>query len=106
MPTYQYLCKNCGHELEELQAITEPPLVHCPKCGQDTLARVVGSGAGLIFKGSGFYLTDYVKNEGKKSSTEKAKGEKKPTPPAASDSAESTPASTASTDSKKARKKK
>lgn len=67
MPTYQYICKNCGHELEELQSISEPPIIKCPQCGQDTLARVVGSGSGLIFKGSGFYLTDYVRSEKQKS---------------------------------------
>jgi|WetSurMetagenome_2_1015567.scaffolds.fasta_scaffold454795_2 putative FmdB family regulatory protein len=61
MPTYEYLCKNCGHTLEELQSMTEPPLTTCPKCSQETLARVMGGGGGLIFKGSGFYLTDYKK---------------------------------------------
>ena len=65
MPTYQYQCKNCGHTLEELQTMSEPPLVHCPKCHTDNLVRVVGTGAGLIFKGSGFYLTDYKKGSGK-----------------------------------------
>ncbi len=62
MPTYQYQCRNCGHELEEFQSITEPPLVHCPHCNNDTLVRIIGAGGGLIFKGSGFYLTDYKKS--------------------------------------------
>lgn len=75
MPTYQYVCKTCNHELEELQSISDPPLVRCPNCGTDSLARVVGSGAGLIFKGSGFYLTDYVKAEAKKSATAETKKE-------------------------------
>jgi putative FmdB family regulatory protein len=61
MPTYQYICKKCGFEMEELQSITAPPLVHCPNCKTDNLARAVGAGGGLIFKGSGFYLTDYKK---------------------------------------------
>ena len=61
MPIYEYLCKNCGHELEELQSIKELPLVKCPKCGKNTLAKLIGGGAGLVFKGSGFYLTDYKK---------------------------------------------
>lgn len=79
MPTYQYICKTCNHELEELQAITDPPLVTCPSCGTDNLVRTVGSGAGVIFKGSGFYLTDYVKKQDKKGTTpEKKKDEKKP----------------------------
>lgn len=67
MPTYEYICKNCNYELEELQSMSEAPLVTCPSCGNDTLARVMGGGGGLIFKGSGFYLTDY--KDVKKSST-------------------------------------
>jgi len=77
MPTYQYRCKKCGHELEEFQQMTEPPLVRCPNCNTDNLARVMGAGAGLIFKGSGFYLTDYKKEAPKPS--EKKKEEKKDT---------------------------
>lgn len=61
MPTYEYQCKYCGHELEELQSMTEEPLKTCPKCNTDSLARVLSGGSGLIFKGSGFYLTDYKK---------------------------------------------
>jgi putative FmdB family regulatory protein len=75
MPTYQYVCKNCRHEFEELQTMSELPLVTCPSCKQDTLARVMGMGGGLIFKGTGFYLTDYVKNQGTKKAS--AKLEKK-----------------------------
>jgi len=80
MPTYQYICKKCGHELEELQSFTEPPLVHCPNCKTDNLAKIVGGGGGLIFKGSGFYLTDY-KKQGKshnKGAHKKEKKEEKP----------------------------
>lgn len=80
MPTYQYQCKNCGHVLEELQSMSEPPLVHCPACNKDTLARVMGTGAGLIFKGSGFYLTDYKKGSSSPATTPK----KTDTPPAPS----------------------
>jgi putative FmdB family regulatory protein len=61
MPTYQYQCRNCGHELEEFQSMTEPPLTRCPQCGLESLVRVMGSGAGIIFRGTGFYLTDYKK---------------------------------------------
>ena len=61
MPTYQYQCTSCGHRLEEFQSITEPPLVLCPQCNTENLVRVIGAGAGLIFKGTGFYLTDYKK---------------------------------------------
>ncbi len=74
MPFYEYKCSNCGHELEELQSITAPALVKCPECGKDTLQRLIGTGAGLIFKGSGFYLTDYKNNNSKS----RGGGEKKP----------------------------
>ncbi len=59
MPTYQYVCTSCRHQLEEFQPITEAPLTHCPACNAETLTRIMGTGVGLIFKGSGFYLTDY-----------------------------------------------
>jgi putative FmdB family regulatory protein len=61
MPTYQYECEACGHEFEELQSMTEAKLTKCPKCGKKKLARLIGSGSGMIFKGSGFYETDYKK---------------------------------------------
>jgi putative FmdB family regulatory protein len=82
MPTYQYQCRACGYEIEELQSMSEPPLIHCPHCHTDNLARVMGTGAGLIFKGSGFYLTDYKKESGEskgKSKPKKHTDEKKPT---------------------------
>jgi putative FmdB family regulatory protein len=75
MPTYRYVCKNCKHELEELQSINDPPLVRCPRCGTDNLARVLGGGAGVIFKGSGFYLTDYGKSGTKKAASPEGKKE-------------------------------
>jgi putative FmdB family regulatory protein len=79
MPTYQYQCKNCGFTLEELQSMTEPPLVHCPQCQTDNLARVMGMGAGFIFKGTGFYLTDYRKERGApKAEAKPKKDDKKP----------------------------
>ena len=59
MPTYDYICENCGHEFEQFQAITAKPTKKCPKCGKMTLKRLIGTGAGVIFKGSGFYQTDY-----------------------------------------------
>jgi|SRR4030095_3463228 len=71
MPIYEYQCSNCGHTLEELQSMSEPPLVKCPNCGKDTLQRLIGGGAGLIFKGSGFYLTDYKKSSTQESKTDK-----------------------------------
>jgi len=65
MPTYTYRCKSCGHHFDEWQKISDEPLVTCPSCNSNTLARVIAGGAGLIFKGSGFYLTDYKKNGSK-----------------------------------------
>lgn len=59
MPTYEYECSACGHGFEALQSMTEPKLDKCPKCGKAELQRLIGSGAGMIFKGSGFYETDY-----------------------------------------------
>jgi putative FmdB family regulatory protein len=58
MPTYDYDCTECGHAFEEFQSITAAPLENCPQCGGKVQRRING-GAGLIFKGSGFYLTDY-----------------------------------------------
>lgn len=84
MPIYEYQCSNCGHTLDELQSMSEPPLVKCPKCGKDTLKRLIGTGGGLIFKGSGFYLTDYKnsKSEDKSKTSPKketGKTDSKPT---------------------------
>jgi putative FmdB family regulatory protein len=58
MPTYDYVCSKCGHQFELFQSIKENPKRTCPKC-KGRLKRLIGSGAGLLFKGSGFYLTDY-----------------------------------------------
>lgn len=59
MPTYDYLCKDCGYEFEKLQSIISGPLKKCPECGRFGLKRLIGAGSGVIFKGSGFYQTDY-----------------------------------------------
>ncbi len=59
MPTYEYICENCGCEFERFQSIKARPLRKCPDCGKSTLKRLVGTGAGIIFRGSGFYQTDY-----------------------------------------------
>ncbi|MCG8606314.1 zinc ribbon domain-containing protein [bacterium] len=61
MPTYEYICDNCAHEFEEFQSITAPALERCPKC-EGSVRRLISSGNGLIFKGSGFYITDYKKS--------------------------------------------
>jgi putative FmdB family regulatory protein len=61
MPTYEYVCTKCGHEMEAFQSMKDAPLKLCPACKRRTLRRKVGGGAGLIFKGTGFYITDYKK---------------------------------------------
>lgn len=61
MPTYDYTCKGCGHRLELFQQMTASPKKTCPSCGAKKLTRHIGTGAGIIFKGSGFYATDYRK---------------------------------------------
>jgi|GEM_PF-195571 len=61
MPTYQYECENCQHTFEALQSMVEPRLKKCPQCGKSKLVRLIGSGSGMIFKGSGFYATDHKK---------------------------------------------
>ena len=71
MPTYDYVCDACGHKFEKFQSMKASPLKHCPVCGKNKLRRLIGTGAGLIFKGSGFYITDYRSDSYK----EKAKAE-------------------------------
>ncbi len=66
MPTYAYVCNNCHHEFDAFQSITAKPLRECPACGKNALKRLIGTGAGIIFKGSGFYCTDY-RSDGYKS---------------------------------------
>src|SRR5258707_9656222 len=59
MPTYEYECKGCQHRFEELQSFSEAPLKKCPSCKKKKLQRLIGAGAAIIFKGAGFYQTDY-----------------------------------------------
>jgi putative FmdB family regulatory protein len=66
MPTYDYRCQACGHALEVFQSISEAPKKKCPKCGKARLERLIGSGAGILFKGGGFYQTDYRSESYKK----------------------------------------
>jgi putative FmdB family regulatory protein len=83
MPTYDYRCNNCRHEFELFQRMTESPRRTCPECGKKALERLIGAGAGVIFKGSGFYETDYRSEsykkgaEAEKKSGGEGKGEKK-----------------------------
>lgn len=78
MPTYDYRCKACNHEFELFQSMKDNTKKKCPKCKKNTLERLIGAGAGVLFKGSGFYETDYRSDSYKKSeSAEKKSGEKK-----------------------------
>jgi len=99
MPTYEYECPKCGHAFELFQSMRDEPLKRCPACKKTGVKRLVGGGAGLIFKGSGFYITDY-KN---KPAGGSGKGETRPAdakPAKAADSS-STPAKSAPTAAKK-----
>jgi len=67
MPTYEYQCESCGHRFDQFQNMSDDPLKTCPECGGD-LRRLIGTGAGVLFKGSGFYATDYGRSSGSVSS--------------------------------------
>jgi putative FmdB family regulatory protein len=73
MPTYDYRCRACGHEFEKFKKMSEEAHANCPQCGAQA-ERLISGGAGLVFKGSGFYITDYRSDSYKKA----AKEEKKP----------------------------
>ena len=94
MPTYEYACKKCGHEFEAIHSMAAPTLKICPaescgqkKWGRGAVAKKIGAGAGLIFKGSGFYITDYRSKNyteaAKKDSTAPAPAAKPEAKPAA-----------------------
>jgi len=74
MPTYEYACRACGHEFELFQSMTAPVKKKCPECGKLKLERLIGTGAGVIFKGSGFYETDYRSESYKKAAEAEKKG--------------------------------
>lgn len=79
MPTYEYACQKCGHHFEHFQSMRDEPLKKCPQCKKAALKRLVGGGAGLIFKGTGFYITDYKnKGAGKKEGGESKAADAKP----------------------------
>lgn len=66
MPTYQYECDTCGHGFEVLQSMVDKKIKKCPKCGKLKLHRLIGAGSGIIFKGTGFYETDYKRKDAPK----------------------------------------
>lgn len=89
MPTYDYQCPDCGHTFEAFQSIKEKPLKLCPNCGKRKVKRLIGTGGGLIFKGSGFYLTDYARKGGEPKPESKSEAK-----PAETKAAESKPSGT------------
>jgi putative FmdB family regulatory protein len=103
MPTYEYVCSKCGHRFEKFQLISEKPLTICPKelCaqkrwGKGKVKSLIGTGAGLLFKGSGFYITDYRSEKYK----EAVKKESTAATPAASAGTAESKAATAKTEPK------
>ncbi len=93
MPTYEYVCRACGHEFEQFQPITAPSVKTCPKCKRKRVERKIGIGAGILFKGGGFYETDYRSDSYRKAE----EAEKKESQPKA-DPTKSTPAAAGATD--------
>jgi len=89
MPTYEYQCSACGHHFEEFQSFSEATLIKCPQCKKNKLERLIGTGTAILFKGSGFYETDYRSDSYKSA--------------AKSDSTSPAPAPAPSSDSKKAK---
>ena len=75
MPTYEYFCTSCGFEFEEFQSIASEPISVCPKCSEHVQRKISG-GTGLIFKGSGFYITDYKNKKPADTKPKKDKPEK------------------------------
>ena len=75
MPTYEYECDACGHAFEEFQRMSDPAIRKCPKCRKLKVRRLISGGAGVIFKGSGFYETDYKRNRAGPDGAKRAKPE-------------------------------
>ncbi len=96
MPTYDYECNECGYEMELFQSITESPKRKCPSCGRMKLRRLFGTGAAVMFKGSGFYQTDYRSESYKKA----AAADTKPTDSSSSGSSSDSKSSATKSESK------
>jgi len=85
MPTYDYVCESCDHRFEEIQSFSAEPLKTCPACGLDKLRRLFGTGAAILFKGGGFYETDYRSESYKSSAKAESEAGKPAAKPASSD---------------------
>jgi putative FmdB family regulatory protein len=109
MPTYDYQCRACGHTFDELQSFSAPPLTKCPACKKNKLERLFGGGGAIIFKGSGFYETDYRRPPDKPAADAPAGSKTETTAEAKTDAkpaAESAPKPAAKSESKGGAKKK
>src|SRR5438270_11820792 len=108
MPTYEYQCDVCDHNFDEFQSINDAPLKKCPKCKKQKLRRIFGTGAAIIFKGSGFYETDYrsdaYKSAAKADKEPSSSGDKKDTNGKTATPSESKPAETKKTPKSKTAK--
>jgi putative FmdB family regulatory protein len=109
MPTYDYHCDACDHEFELYQSITAEPEKKCPECGKKKLRRLIGTGAAIMFKGSGFYTTDYRSESYKKraeadkpSTDSKADSKSESKSESKSDSSKSNSAKSSKSETKKA----
>ena len=109
MPTYDYQCRACGHTFDELQSFSAPPLTKCPACKKNKLERLFGGGGAIIFKGSGFYETDYRRTPDKSAAgapVESKTETKAETKTEAKPAAETAPKPAAKSESKGSAKKK
>lgn len=91
MPTYEYVCRKCKHRFEQFQSMTAKPIRKCPSCGKTGVQRLIGAGAGIIFKGSGFYQTDYRSDNYKKGSESEKKAPVTPASEKKTETQDSTP---------------
>ena len=102
MPTYEYTCKACGHDFERFESIVAKPNKLCPKCNKKKAERRISSGGGFLFKGSGFYVTDYRKTAAPAKTDAKAETKSSDTKPADAKPAEAKSSDSKPTDAKPA----
>ncbi len=95
MPTYEYVCQECEHRFERFQSIMARPIRKCPNCGKASARRLVGAGAGIIFKGAGFYQTDYRSESYKKAQESEKKAPEAAATEKKTEAKDSKPAETA-----------
>ncbi len=100
MPTYDYECQACGHTFEKFQSITDKPIRKCPVCNKLKVRRLIGTGGGVIFKGSGFYCTDY-RSDSYKSSAKSEQTSSSDSAKSSSDSSAPSKSTSSGSDNKK-----